>query len=179
MVTEDADDAEGDLLARLRARIGPDVPIAITLDLHANVSQAMAEHADIILAYRTYPHIDQYEIAGEAADLLERAMAGEIAPRSTVVGGPLITGCDDGRTQSGPMADLLVRAATCVAEEPAILAVTVCAGFTLADIPFTGPTVTVVGDGPGTQARRRELAEDFMAEVWPTPIGRASGRERV
>ena len=166
MVTEDQDCAEGDLLARLRARIGVDVPIAVTLDLHANVSAAMAEHADIIMAYRTYPHIDQYEIAIEAADLLERTMAGEIAPCLVVAGGPLMTGCNDGRTQGGPMADLLERAAICVADEPAILAVTVCAGFTLADIPFTGPTVTVVGDG--NAARCQEIAEEFMAEVWQT-----------
>ena len=169
MVTEDQDDAEGDLLGRLRARLGADIPIAITLDLHANVSQTMAEHADIIMAYRTYPHIDQYEIAGEAAALLERTMAGEISPCSVAVGGPLIVGCNDGRTQGGPMADLLVRAAETVADEPAILAVTVCAGFTLADIPFTGPTVTVVGDrGAGDGKRCREIAEDFMAEVWET-----------
>ena len=166
MVTEDADDAEGDLLARLRGRLGTAIPIAITLDLHANVSDAMAEHADIIMAYRTYPHIDQYEIAGEAADLLERAMNGEISPSSQVARRPTIEGCNDGRTQGGPMADLLVRAADCVAGEADILAVTVCAGFTLADIPFTGPTVTVVGDG--NQARCREIAEDFMAEVWRT-----------
>ena len=168
MVTEDADDAEGDLLARLRGRLGSRVPIAVTLDLHANVSAAMAEHADIILAYRTYPHIDQYEIAAEAADMLERAMAGDIEPRSTVLGGPLMEGCNHGQTQSGPMADLLERAARTVAAEANVLAVTVCAGFTLADIPFTGPTVTVVGDGAGSDARAREIAEDFMAEIWET-----------
>ncbi len=168
MVTEDADDAEGDLLARLRGRLGPRVPIAITLDLHANVSDAMAEHADIILAYRTYPHIDQYDIAAEAAGLLENAMAGEIEPRSVVARGPLIEGCNHGQTQSGPMADLLERAAGCVADEAGVLAITVCAGFTPADIPFTGPTITVVGDGPGADARCREIAEDFMAEIWDT-----------
>ena len=168
MVTEDRDDAEGDLLARLRACIGRDVPIAITLDLHANVTEAMAEHANIILAYRSYPHIDQYEIAVEAAELLERTMAGEIAPRSVVMGGPLIEGCNHGRTQTGPMVDLLARAARVVADEAGVLAVTVCAGFTLADIPFTGPTVTVVGDGPGSDARCREIAEEFTAEIWRT-----------
>ena len=65
MVTEDQDDAEGDLLRRLRDRLGAAVPIAITLDLHANVSDEMAAFANIILAYRTYPHIDHYEVATE------------------------------------------------------------------------------------------------------------------
>ncbi|MTV29242.1 M81 family metallopeptidase, partial [Nitriliruptoraceae bacterium ZYF776] len=52
MVAEGADDAEGDLLTRIRAKIGPAVPIAITLDLHANVTEAMCRHADIVVAYR-------------------------------------------------------------------------------------------------------------------------------
>jgi microcystin degradation protein MlrC len=60
MVAATADDAEGDLLERLRRVIGPDVPVAITLDLHANVTDKMAAHANAIIAYRTYPHIDQY-----------------------------------------------------------------------------------------------------------------------
>ncbi len=166
MVTEDHDDGEGDLLARLRQRVGPDIPIAITLDLHANVSDAMAEHANIVLAYRTYPHIDQYEIATEAADLMERAMAGEISPRSVVVWGPLIEGCNHGQTHDGPMVHLLERAAGYVAGDAGVLGVTVCAGFSLADIPFTGPTVTVTGDGDDT--RFGQIAADMMDEVWDT-----------
>ena len=166
MVTEDEDDAEGDLLGRLRQRVGPDIPIAITLDLHANVSDAMAEHANIIMAYRTYRHIDQYDIAGEAADLLERAMAGDIAPRSVVARGPLIEACNHGQTQEGCMVGLLERAAAYVADDPAVLSVAVCAGFSLADIPFMGPTVTVVGDGD--HAKFGQIASHMMDEVWDT-----------
>jgi microcystin degradation protein MlrC len=166
MVTEDQDDAEGDLLARLRQRVGPDIPIAITLDLHANVSDAMAEHANIVMAYRTYPHIDQYEIATEAADLMERAMAGEINPRSVVARGPLIEGCNHGQTQVGPMVGMLKRAAGYVADDPGVLSVAVCAGFSLADIPFMGPTVTVVGDGDNE--KYGQIADAMMDEVWDT-----------
>ncbi len=166
MVTEDHDDAEGDLLRRLRDRLGDAVPIAITLDLHANVSDEMAALANIVLAYRTYPHIDQYEIASEAADLLEGAMAGRIQPRSTVVRGVVFEGCNHGQTQVGPMVALLDKAARHVAHDPGVLAVTVCAGFTFADIAFAGPTVTVVGDGE--DARYRAVADDLMADIWAT-----------
>ena len=166
MVTEDHDDAEGDLLRRLRDRLGDAVPIAITLDLHANVSDAMAALANIVLAYRTYPHIDQYEIASEAADLLEGAMAGRIQPRATVVRGAVFEGCNHGQTQFGPMVALLDKAARHVAHDPGVLAVTVCSGFTFADIAFAGPTVTVVGDGE--DARYRAVADDLMADIWAT-----------
>jgi microcystin degradation protein MlrC len=110
MVTEDQDDAEGDLLRRLREKLGPDIPIAISLDIHANVSNAMARLAHIVIAYRTYPHIDQYERGMEAADLLQRAMHGEIRPHSLVWRAPVLEGLDYGRTQGGPMSRILARA---------------------------------------------------------------------
>jgi microcystin degradation protein MlrC len=76
MVSDSHEDAEGEFLARLRQRFGPEVPVVITLDLHANVTQRMADNASALIAYRTYPHIDQYERAWQGAELLERAMQG-------------------------------------------------------------------------------------------------------
>src|SRR6266566_1459472 len=69
---------DGVLLARLRQKLGPEVPIVVTLDLHANVTQAMADNASALIAFRTYPHIDMYERAWQGAELLERAMQGEV-----------------------------------------------------------------------------------------------------
>ena len=60
MVVEGYEDGEGELLRRLRGVIGPEVPVIATLDLHANVTDAMAAHASALIAFRTYPHIDQY-----------------------------------------------------------------------------------------------------------------------
>ncbi len=64
MVTEHFDDGEGELLARVRKVIGPDLPLVVSLDLHANITPAMVEHADALVAYRTYPHIDMADTAG-------------------------------------------------------------------------------------------------------------------
>src|ERR671936_492901 len=58
MVTEHLDDGEGEILARVRRVIGNDVPLVASLDLHANVTPEMVEHADALIAYRTYPHVD-------------------------------------------------------------------------------------------------------------------------
>jgi microcystin degradation protein MlrC len=58
MVTEHFDDGEGEILARVRQVIGKDLPLVASLDLHANVTPAMVEHADALIAYRTYPHVD-------------------------------------------------------------------------------------------------------------------------
>ena len=85
------------------------MPIVVTLDLHANVTQRMADNASAMTAFRTYPHVDQYERAWQGAELLERAMSGEIKPRTVIARRPMIHGLDWGRTQKGPMAELIAR----------------------------------------------------------------------
>ncbi len=62
MVTDFCEDGEGELLERLRAVVGPDLPIAITLDLHANVTPKMCALANIVVSYKTYPHVDMRDI---------------------------------------------------------------------------------------------------------------------
>jgi microcystin degradation protein MlrC len=67
MVTEHFDDGEGEILRRVREVIGKDLPLVVSLDLHANVTPAMVEHADALIAYRTYPHVDMAETGRAAA----------------------------------------------------------------------------------------------------------------
>ncbi|MFK9372474.1 M81 family metallopeptidase, partial [Escherichia coli] len=88
MVTDFCQDGEGELLARLRAVVGPDLPIAITLDPPATVTRAMCDLAQIVLGYKTYPHVDMREIGAQAAGILHRTMAGEIRPRTLRVHRP-------------------------------------------------------------------------------------------
>jgi microcystin degradation protein MlrC len=71
-VAEAADDSEGELLGRLRAIVGPALPIVASLDLHANVTQRMLREADALVAYRTYPHVDMADTGALAAELLAR-----------------------------------------------------------------------------------------------------------
>jgi microcystin degradation protein MlrC len=165
MVTEAHEDGEGALLAGLRGVIGPGVPVIVTLDLHANVTEAMVAHANALIAFRTYPHIDGYERALQGAALLERAMQGEIRPKTVLARRPTIYGLNHGRTQGGPMAELLKRADALEADGSA-LAISVCAGFTRADIRDVGPSVTVTGDGD--DPRFQKIAEDFMDYAWET-----------
>ena len=75
MVTEHLDDGEGEILARVRRIVGPRVPVVASLDLHANVTRAMMEFADGLVAYRTYPHIDMAATGTRAAELLARTLA--------------------------------------------------------------------------------------------------------
>src|ERR1700732_466406 len=67
MVTEHLDDGEGEVLKRVREVIGKDLPLVVSLDLHANVTPEMVEHADALIAYRTYPHVDMADTGRAAA----------------------------------------------------------------------------------------------------------------
>ena len=165
MVSAAHEDAEGELLARLRRRLGASVPVVVTLDLHANVTRRMAENANALIAYRTYPHIDQYERAWQGAELLERAMQGEIRPRTVIARRPMIYGLDHGRTQGGPMAELIARGAA-LEQQGKALVVSICAGFSRANMHDVGPSVSVTIDGEA--ARGQAIAEEFMDHAWET-----------
>jgi microcystin degradation protein MlrC len=163
MVSDSHEDAEGEFLTRLRKRVGPEVPIVVTLDLHANVTQRMADNANALIAYRTYPHIDQYERAWQGAELLERAMRGEIRPKTVIARRPMLYGLDHGRTQQGPMAELIARGET-LEQSGEALVVSTCAGFSRANIYDVGPSVTVTVDG--STPRGQAIAEEFMDHAW-------------
>src|SRR6478736_3622643 len=79
MVAEEYDDGEGELLTRIR-KIAPDVPIAVALDFHTQMTDAMIKGADIVTGYRTYPHIDMGDTARRAGSTLLRTLAGEVEP---------------------------------------------------------------------------------------------------
>jgi microcystin degradation protein MlrC len=171
-------------LARLRKRLGPDAPVIVTLDLHANVTRRMADNANALIAYRTYPHIDQYERARQGAELLERAMQGEIRPQTVIARRPMLYGLDHGRTQRGPMAELIARGEA-LEQSGETLVVSICAGFSRANIRDVGPSVTVTVDG--NTPRGQAIAEEFMDHAWATrdfttvkllPVAEAVARAR-
>ena len=91
-LTEHLEDAEGELLRRIRSVVGQKVPIAVTLDLHANIGPDLAKYADIVSTYRTTPHVDMYETAIRAGELLQRAMKGEIRPHVAYAQRPMFNG---------------------------------------------------------------------------------------
>lgn len=163
MVAQSYQDAEGELLRRLRATVGPGTPIVVTLDLHGNITQAMADNANVLIAVRTYPHIDHYEMAIKGGELLQRAMLGEIRPVTVIAKRPMLRGLDGGRTQTGPMRELIDRGEAIEAEGGALV-VSVCSGFTAADIFDIGSSVTVTTDA--NPAAGQKIAEAFMDYAW-------------
>ena len=164
MVPSFCEDGEGELLRRLRAIVGPDLPIAATLDLHAMVTPAMVEQAQILVSYKTYPHIDMRTTGLHAGRLLDATMRGQLHPRTLRVHVPMLDEANAGRTDVPTTAALYTRAAAHEAE-PGILAVSVNAGFSEADITDMGPTVLVTHD-TGAEARATAIARDLARSIW-------------
>ena len=166
MVTEFNEDGEGELLRRLREVVGPDLPIAITLDLHANVTPLMCELANIIVSYKTYPHIDMRERAVQAGEIMQRTMKGEIAPKTLRAHRPMLDEANGGRTDVGPMIERIARAIA-YEGQPGVLAVSINAGFGNADIVDVGPTVTVTYDAKaGNIEKHQAFAEGIAEDMW-------------
>ena len=164
MVPAFCEDGEGELLRRLREVVGPDLPIAVTLDLHAMVTEAMVDQAQILVSYKTYPHVDMRVTGRHAARLLDATMRGDIRPRTLRLGLPMLDEANAGRTDVPESAALYHRAATHEAE-PGILAVSINAAFSEADISEMGVTVLVTHD-EGAATRAGEIARGLAQTIW-------------
>ncbi|WP_036011990.1 M81 family metallopeptidase [Bradyrhizobium yuanmingense] len=163
MVAEFTQDGEGELLERLRAVVGPDLPIGMTLDPHANVTRKMTRLANIIVSFKTYPHVDVRECARQAANILHRAMTGEATPITIRAERPMLGEVNWGRTDIGPMLERIARARD-YEQETDVFAVSVNAGFGFADIEEVGPTVLITCQG--TLAKHQAFAEELVHDIW-------------
>jgi microcystin degradation protein MlrC len=162
MVVEGLDDGEGDLLAAVRATVGA-VPIAVTLDFHANVTRAMVEAATLLHGYKTYPHVDMDARGREAATRLAQVAAGRLKPTVAWRQPPLLPPIAGQLTTRGPMRRLYDRADG-MERLPGVISVSVFAGFPLADIPDAGLSIYVATDGD--QALADRLADELAAAAW-------------
>ena len=138
MVTESHQDGEGALLARIRHLVGPDLPISVSLDLHANVTQAMVDHASSMTIFRTYPHLDMAGTGGRAFHALMHLIRG-----GRLFAGyrqsPFLIPLHAQYTGAAPC-DRLYDAVAEVGSAPTAWA-ELALGFSAADIPDAGPSV--------------------------------------
>ena len=162
MAVETTDDGEGDLLERLR-RAAPSVPVAVALDLHGNVTQKMVDNADVIISFKTYPHVDMYETGEHAGRILFDWLAGGPRPALAWRRLPLMTHTLRSATAEGAMREAVQAARQ--AEQGAVLGVSVLAGFALAD-PRALPE-----RGGGGRGRGRTRGAERALRRWPTPSG--------
>lgn len=160
---EGEDDVEGQMLQRARAILGPDVPIVLTLDLHANVTSRMVSLATAIVGYHTYPHIDMFETGQKAARLMLRILRGEVRPRMAYRKLPLILPAETSQTNRGPM-QRLMKAAQAMEQSGKAEAVSIFPVQPWMDIAEMGCAVVSVTNGSPAAARRQ--ADGLARRLW-------------
>jgi microcystin degradation protein MlrC len=160
MVTERFDDGEGELLHRIRA-VAPDTPLAVALDLHGNITRQMTDAADVIVGFKTYPHIDMYETGVHAARLLFDCLDVGLRPHVAWSQPPLLSHTLRSATDEGAMRRAVERA--CELERDGLLAATVFAGFSLADFQDAGVSVVTVGR---SQDEAQQAADELARDIW-------------
>lgn len=156
MVAQGYDDCEGDLVERVRAIVGPDVKIGVELDLHAHLDDRIVDAADLIVMFKTYPHIDHNDRAEDLFDLMVRLIAGEIDPKMALFDCRTLALYPT--TRAGPMPGFM---ADMIAAEghDGILSLSLNHGFPWADVPMGGAKMLAVHDG--SQNRAADVAQEF------------------
>ena len=165
MVIEDCDDAQGEIVRRLR-RVAPQLPIAVTLDYHTNLSSELVDNATVITGYKTYPHVDMYDVGKLAGEILVRALNGEVEPVMAWGWRPLLASIMRHAPDDGPSRDI-VRYAREMESSGRVLAATFLASFPHADTPNTGVSAVVVGDRKrdGIEAAK-EICDKMLEIAW-------------
>jgi len=161
MVAEGYDDCEGDLLARVREIVGPDVVVGGELDLHCHLSETMLDAADVLVAFKEYPHTDFLERAEELVRIVADASAGRVRPKMTAFDCRMIATFF---TTHEPMRSF-VEEIKGLEGRDGVLSISPCHGFAWADIPDMGSKMLVVTDDRPEDGARlaAELGRRFYA----------------
>jgi len=184
MVTESHDDGEGEILRRVRALVGPRVPVAVSLDLHANVTRAMRETADAMVAYRSYPHVDMAETGARAVRLLDRMLRTGSRPANAWRGFDFLTGIPSQCSLIEPCRGIYRLLGELESRHDVVLSFT--PGFPMADFDECGMAVFGYGGAPrevevAVETLRASVADaerDFALELHSPEDAVARARRR-
>lgn len=151
-VSEAHPDMDGHWLTCLREKLGDSIPVMGTLDPHANVSMAMAAATDVLISYKTNPHIDQKARGKDAARLMMDTLEGRIRPRQILKQLPLAISIEQQETEKDPLRTFLKQAAAEI-HDAGVLSWSLCFGFPYADVQEMGTSILVITDGDEVLAR--------------------------
>lgn len=167
MVTGKYPSGDTEVLRRVREAVGQ-LPLVASLDFHANCDPRMADYADALVGYQTYPHVDQRQRGRLAAEILVRTIRGEIQPVTYIAKRPMIANILGQATEREPMRTLMAEARE-GERQAGMLSMSVMGGFYYADVPAMGPSVIAVADGD--RGRARDAAEKIADRMWQVREG--------
>ena len=160
MVADGYEDCEGDLLARVRAIVGPEVVVGAELDPHSHLTPLMVDSADLLIAYKEYPHTDVAARALELVDLCAATVAKRIRPVAAVIDCEMIVTMHTSRQPARGFVDRIQA----LEGKDGILSISVAHGFAWGDVPEMGTKLIVYADGDAAkaQALARQLADELI-----------------
>ena len=162
MVSESYPDGDGEVLRRLRDAFGRDLPIVVTLDQHANVSEQMVAESTALVIYKTTPHIDQRQRGLQAAKLMMQILEDGVAPTQALGKPPMILNILYHVTSSEPTLSIM-NAVTALEQDPNVLASSIAVGYPYADVHEVGPASVVVTDNnPQLAQQEADRLSDMM-----------------
>lgn len=171
-VSESILDMDGHWLQQLRDKVGPDIPIVGTLDLHANVSQLMVSSTNALVSYRQNPHIDQRQRGKEAANLLVRSLNKEAHLSQVLVQVPVAISIEQQFTDHEPCKSLYAYAKELLQQKD-ILSISIQLGFPYADVQEMGTSVIVVSDNNSASAMEvGKRLEDYIVQHKESFVGK-------
>ncbi|HEY8292976.1 MAG TPA: M81 family metallopeptidase [Thermomicrobiales bacterium] len=162
-VSEQFHDADGEFAARVRALVGPEMPIGISLDLHGNITARMVASATVTNLYRTNPHLDARIRARECGEIIVRTVRGEVHPVQAIETPPLVVNIIKQFTGAEPMLGM-VNDVEEVLRRPGMLSASAVMGYPYADVPEMGMSFIAVHDGDSAAAR--EAAQWMARRAW-------------
>ncbi|MCG7507199.1 M81 family metallopeptidase [Mesorhizobium retamae] len=160
MVAQGYDDCEGDLLARIREIVGPDIVIASELDPHSHLTPKRVAASNVLAAFLEFPHTDFYERGEHVVELGLAAARGEIKPAISTFDCRMIEVMPTSRQ---PMRGFVDRIKALHGKD-GVLSASVIHGFMAADVPEMGARIMVVTDND--KAKGDALAEQLGRELY-------------
>ena len=165
MVAESYPDGDGEVLRRLRDTFGRDLPIIVTLDQHANVSEQMVAESTALVIYKTTPHIDQRQRGLQAAELMMRILRDGITPTQALAKPPMLLNILYHTTNVPPMEPILTAAKQLEARSDVLVA-NVAVGYPYADVYEAGPAFVVTTDNdPQLAQHEADRLSDMLWNV--------------
>ena len=162
-VAEQAPDADGHWLRRVREKIGPDLPLIATLDPHANLSPEMVAATTALIAYNTNPHLDQRQTGEKAAALMARVLRENLRLTQAAAFPPMAINIQRQRTDLPPLSHLYT-AATALCARPGVISHSLLLGFPYADVAEMGSAALVVTED--NIALAQQCAQQIAREMW-------------
>ena len=158
MVADGIDQADAFVVQAVRDLIGPDLPLVCTIDFHANVEQALVDPADVLIAYKTLPHVDMGARGEDAARIISGLIATGMKPHKVFRKLPIITVPQRQPTHESPMREIMADLAL-VERNPDLTTASVLGAFAYCDVPQLGMAVLVYGEAGAAEAAADRLAD--------------------